>query len=119
MKKVLTLLFLATLFWGCAQSKSKPITELSQKDIESSILLDVRTPQEFGEGHLEGAVNMDWFDESFQKQAETLDKSKPILIYCKMGGRSAKATQKLQSMGFDNVVNLSGGYDAYVSQKNN
>lgn len=113
-------LFIAALtifLSACSQSKSKPITELSQKDIESHTVLDVRTPEEFEAGHLQGAVNIDWFDDEFEKAVRAIDKSKPILVYCKKGGRSAKAVEKLVSMGYKNVIDLTGGYDAYLENR--
>lgn len=109
---------LTTFLSACSQSKSKPITELSQKDIESHTVLDVRTPEEFEAGHLQGgAVNIDWFDDEFEKAVRAIDKSKPILVYCKKGGRSAKAVEKLVSMGYKNVIDLTGGYDAYLANR--
>ena len=63
------ILGLVLLLSSCQpQSKSKPITEFSQKDLESGILLDVRTPEEFAAGHLESAVNINWFDADFKNQ---------------------------------------------------
>lgn len=87
MKYTVTFLFLITCCLGCTQSNSKPITELSQKDRDSGILLDVRTPEEFAEGHLDGAVNLNWFEDDFKEKAAKLDKNKPIYLYCKAGGR--------------------------------
>jgi len=118
MKPIITLIVLFLLTLGCAQSTSKPITELSQNDTKTGILIDVRTPEEFNEGHLENALNINWFDEDFAKQFEDVEKEKTIYVYCKMGGRSAKAQEKLKSLGYENVVNLEGGYDAWKKVKN-
>lgn len=107
------ILGLVLLLSSCQpQSKSKPITEFSQKDLESGILLDVRTPEEFAAGHLESAVNINWFDADFKNQVEALDKQKTIYVYCKKGGRSAKAAHVLDSLGYKHVIDLIGGYDA-------
>lgn len=108
---LIALLFLFSL--GCAQSKSKPITEFSQNDTDSGILVDVRTPEEFAAGHLDNAQNINWFDTDFAKQMESIDKSETIYLYCKKGGRSAKAAHLLDSLGYKKVVDLEGGYDAY------
>ncbi|AYN69037.1 rhodanese-like domain-containing protein [Euzebyella marina] len=116
MKYMVTFLFLITCNLGCTQSNSKPITELSQKDRDSGILLDVRTPEEFAEGHLDGAVNLNWFEDDFKEKATKLNKNKPIYLYCKAGGRSAKAAEAMGKMGFE-VVNLEGGYDAYLQRQ--
>lgn len=98
---------------SCAQSKTKPITELSQNEFKDVILLDVRTPEEFNKGHIDKAVNINWFDSNFAEQVESIDKDETIYVYCKMGGRSAKAAHLLDSLGFKKVIDLTGGYDAY------
>lgn len=112
MKLFFSLLFVLLLNLGCAQSKAKHITEFSQNDIENGILIDVRTPEEFDAGHLDNALNVNWFDSDFTKQMEGIDKDQPIYIYCKKGGRSAKAANLLDSLGYQNVIDLEGGYDA-------
>lgn len=113
MKFRLFLSLVLVLNVACGQISSKPITEITKEEMAEVILLDVRTSQEFNGGHLDGAVNMDWFSEDFNTQVETLDKQKTIYVYCKAGGRSLKAQERLKQLGFSNVVNLEGGYDAY------
>lgn len=108
----LILVFLLT--FGCTQNKAKPITELSQNDINNGILIDVRTPDEYGAGHIDKALNINWFDPDFSKQVANLDKDKTIYLYCKKGGRSAKAARLLDSLGFKNVIDLEGGFDAWT-----
>ena len=76
------------------------------KDIQ---LIDVRKPDEFSSGHLENAVNMNFYDDDFEEQIKTLDKSKEVYLYCRSGGRSGKAAQKLEEMGFTKVYDLEGG----------
>lgn len=102
---------------GCAQSKSKHITEFSQNDIKNGILLDVRTPEEYRQGHLESALNINWFDSDFEYQFENFNKDKTIYVYCMKGGRSAKAKNKLLALGFNEVIDLEGGYDAWLRSK--
>lgn len=101
---------------GCAQSKTKPITEVSQNELNSVIVVDVRTPEEFAAGHIENAVNIDWFDSNFADQIGSIDKEKKIYLYCKKGGRSAKATMLLDSLGYSNVIDLEGGYDLWSAK---
>lgn len=112
MKYFLSLLLVFVFFLGCAQSKTKPITEFSQNDINEGILIDVRTPNEFEAGHIENAQNINWFDTDFAEQMKAIDKTSAIYVYCKKGGRSAKAARFLDSLGYKNVVDLTGGYDA-------
>ena len=111
------LLMLSVICVGCAQSKGKRITEFSQNDIDSGILVDVRTLEEYSSGHLDNAVNINWFDTDFVKKVDTIQRNKPIYVYCKKGGRSAKAAHVLDSLGFKKVIDLEGGYDAYMANK--
>lgn len=101
---------------SCAQSKTKAITELSQNDIINGTLVDVRTPKEFAEGHIDQALNINWFDSDFVGQMETIDRDETIYVYCKKGGRSAKAAHLLDSLGYKNVIDLEGGYDAWAKK---
>ena len=68
-KGLLTFLFLL-LCTQCTQKKELLITEFSQKDIKNAVLIDVRTPEEYQAGHLEQAININWFDTDFQNQVE-------------------------------------------------
>jgi phage shock protein E len=77
------------------------------------MLLDVRTPEEFANGHISGAVNIDWYDPAFSAKAGLIDKNTPLLVYCAVGGRSAEAQEALKQMGFKNIHNLTGGFDAW------
>ncbi len=72
-------------------------------------VLDVRTPEEFASGHLDQAQNANWLNDDFVVKASKYDKSKPIYVYCKIGGRSHKAAEKLVELGFSNVIELEGG----------
>lgn len=102
------------LIFSCRESESIPITELADIKLENAVLLDVRTAEEYDSGHLEGALNINWYDEDFSEQLISLDRSKTVYVYCKAGGRSAKAAALMREMGFDHVVNLEGGYDAFT-----
>lgn len=79
-------------------------------------ILDVRTPEEVAEGTIAGAKVANWFDADFAQKAESmLDKGKPVLVYCKVGGRSSKASDVLLGKGFSKVYNLEGGITAWNS----
>ena len=75
-------------------------------------LIDVRSTVEFSQGALNGAVNMPM--ESFQYLADSIDKSKPVILYCRSGMRSGVAKQFLETLGFDSVFNI-GSYQRYVT----
>ncbi|MDB4088573.1 rhodanese-like domain-containing protein [Flavobacteriales bacterium] len=79
----------------------------------NSIVLDVRRPIEFNAGHIENAVNVNYFDDDFIQQINKLDKSKTLLIYCASGGRSSGAMSKLKGNGFTTMFNLLGGISAW------
>lgn len=72
-------------------------------------ILDVRTPEEYASEHIDNAINVNWLGDNFESDAEKFDKSEPVFVYCKSGGRSAKASAKLAELGFKNIYNLDGG----------
>ncbi len=113
MKTMAITVFSLLLFFHCTQRKSIHITELSQKNIEKSVLIDVRTAEEYQLGHLENSININWFDGDFAEKVGEIAGKRTIYVYCKKGGRSAKAAALLDSLGY-RVTDLIGGYDAYV-----
>ncbi len=78
-------------------------------------LLDVRTAGEVAEGYIAGAQNIDITQPNFLEKVKSLDKDKPVYVYCKMGGRSANASEKLAKAGFTKVYNLMGGFEGWKS----
>lgn len=79
-------------------------------------LIDVRTPAEVSNGTLENAINMDFSATNFETQINTLDKSKPVFIFCQSGGRSGKGYKRMKDMGFSEVYDMEGGYGAWSKQ---
>lgn len=116
MKKILlgTFALMLGITVAYSQIQTKPITAISQKELKDVILVDVRTPDEFHAGHLPSAININWYDADFAEQFSKIDKNKTIYFYCKVGGRSIKAADRLLSLGYKHVVNLEGGYDAWA-----
>lgn len=112
------LLFLAPfLFFGlpaCAQQDrvDAPAFQARMKETGAQ-LVDVRTPEEFAKGHIAGAVNNDWLEDGFLDRAKTIDKSKPVLLYCAAGGRSEEAVAAMKKAGYTNVVDLEGGFNGW------
>ncbi len=76
-------------------------------------LIDVRTPEEFAKGYVEGAKNINFNAANFESQISQLDKNQPAFIYCQSGGRSGKAYKKMKAWGFTKVYDMEGGYSAY------
>ena len=78
-------------------------------------LVDVRTPEEFAENHLPGALNIDWRGEGFAEKAQKLSKARPVMVYCRSGRRSAEAAATLDRIGFK-TYNMKGGILAWTAE---
>jgi thioredoxin 1 len=104
-----------------AQNKKTNLTAIEFdkkiKALPKAIILDVRTASEFSEGHIKNAKNIDWNGSNFDKETSKLNKSKPILVYCLAGGRSAAAASKLREAGFKQVYELNGGMKEWRAAK--
>ena len=113
MKKVIALFASVLLLAGCSSSSSAVdlnVSEFSSKVTEAGIItLDVRTPGEFNEGHIEGAQLIDFQSGNFENEIATLDKSKTYAVYCRSGNRSGQAVKVMSDAGFTSVYNLNGG----------
>ena len=116
------ILFTILALTGCANSQTNQVKSLSQTEFKKSFdkqskaqILDVRTAKEIAQGKITGAAELDYFDPAFKSKVEKLkfDKSKPIVVYCAVGGRSSKAATVLSDLGYKTVYNLEGGYNAY------
>lgn len=105
---------------SCQQpSENDPIKHVDvpafQKMTKSQgfVLLDVRTPQEYAEGHIQGAKNLDFSSEGFASSIAELDKSLNYMVYCKSGRRSAMAAEQMRDAGFTKITDLKGGITAW------
>lgn len=90
------------------------IKQITPKELESKkgvVLLDVRTQKEFRKGHIPGAVHVPLADVG--SKVKKLKKDKEIVVYCQSGNRSIWAIKRLIAMGYKNLYNLKGGYNAY------
>lgn len=120
MKKLFYLFTLVVLLlFSCTKKESAntiTVEELKPLLKENIQLVDVRTAQEYALGHIEDATLIDVKSDDFRKMMHhNLDKSKPVYVYCKLGGRGEKACDILQKDGFT-VYNLKGGYTAWKIQ---
>jgi rhodanese-related sulfurtransferase len=113
MKKVMALIASALLLAGCSSSTGAidlGVTEFSAKVAEVGVItLDVRTPGEFAEGHVEGARLIDFQSGNFENEIAALDKNATYAVYCRSGNRSGQAVKTMQDAGFTNVFNMNGG----------
>ncbi len=85
--------------------------ELKNKVVQGAILLDVRSKQEYNEGHLQGAINIPEFELANRVRKEIPKKNQMIIIYCQYGGRSRNSYIMMKRMGYTNIYNLYGGLD--------
>lgn len=92
-----------------ASVQSLDLAGFEKKITEPVQLLDVRTAEEYKGGHVAGSVNIDVNSSDFSTRIATLDKTKPVVVYCLSGGRSPKAAEQLLAAGFTQVYNYGGG----------
>ncbi len=117
MKKFVSLLVLAILLSSCVNKKVdsnevKLVTATEMKSIlelDDVQLVDVRSPEEYDDMHIDGAQNIDFRSPTFDDDVDKLDKSKPVVLYCRGGSRSAKCAKKLKDAGFQKIYDLEGG----------
>ncbi|BCX48369.1 rhodanese/sulfur transferase [Haloferula helveola] len=113
MKKLILPLLAVFSLTACAADKVEP-AKAEELIAKKAQLLDVRTQEEWDEGHLEGATRVEIGSDDFAaKVAEKFDKSKPLVVYCRSGGRSARAAKQLEELGFETVYDLKGGITAW------
>ncbi len=80
------------------------------------VVLDVRTAQEFAEGHLPGAVNVDFYASDFADQLDQLDKDVPYVLYCRSGNRSGQTMPIMEQLGFREVHEIDGGIVSWYAE---
>lgn len=119
----LILLLLLVFTNSCTSQSSGQVQSIDIETVNSEVvgrdvqLVDVRTSKEYDAGHIDDAINIDFLDDAlFAEKIQDLDKEKPVYIYCQMGGRSKKASQKLKDMGFKTIFDYSGGYGEWSGQ---
>ncbi|VAV92985.1 hypothetical protein MNBD_ALPHA04-11 [hydrothermal vent metagenome] len=87
-------------------------SKLLEED-KTAVLLDVRTPEEFNAGHIDGAENIDFKSPDFVDKIGNLAKDKHYVVYCGSGKRSGKATAKMDELGFTKITDVDGGITAW------
>ena len=110
------LLVLSLLVIAACSSKKDTIADTHETTAQlthkfsngEAYLIDVRTPEEFQEGHLKYASNVNFKSSEFKNIIGKLDKNKPVYLYCKKGNRSKKATDTLNTLGFTKAYNIGG-----------
>lgn len=117
--RIVILAFLMFSLTSCLKTRTEGVNVLNTDKFEKELqttdvqIVDVRTPQEFADGHLPNAININIMGSNFEAETAKLDKDKPVLVYCKSGGRSAKAASNLKAQGFKNISDLDGGITSW------
>lgn len=123
-----TYLLLALVTASCQSTTTQNESETGFQDLNVAefqekiadgdvVVLDVRTPGETAGGVVPGAQEIDFRGENFKEKIGDLDPDKTYLVYCRSGGRSSSACKMMEEMGFNDVYNLVGGYQAWSSEK--
>ena len=136
MKKILLLLICVPLIFCCGEITNekednkiidKKVVQKVLEDVNTEnfqqliekgdgIIIDVRTSQEFNSGHIIDATNIDFYSDDFSDKLEIVRKDVPIYVYCRSGGRSSSAANKMEKLGFTKVYNLLGGIGSWQSE---
>ncbi len=120
MKRIIMLLLAMLMLTGCeaavpANPTYRQITMLEAVEMMSwetnYIILDVRTPEEYRDGHIPGAINIPNEDIGTKEPSELPDKDQLIMVYCRSGNRSKQASRKLAELGYTNIVEFGGIID--------
>ena len=121
--KLVILAFVSVVLFGCKDNVAKSeqrqtISYLSPSEFndksEGQTIIDIRTPREFQQNHIEGAININYYDSDFLDKISKFDKAKPIFIYCLSGSRSSSASRKMARSGFENINDLEGGVISWM-----
>ncbi|WP_271765172.1 rhodanese-like domain-containing protein [Aquimarina algiphila] len=116
-KPFLLVTFFSLLLFNCKQveDKSSTVELITVEEMDSLLemgkvqLIDVRTPGEYADGHIDGASNIDFRDDNFEALIAKVDKTKPVAVYCGRGGRSGKCSAYMKKAGFTKIYDLDGG----------
>ena len=123
--RLVLFLFGLVIFLGCKQPTTPQTKIVTQEEMEALLqdkgvqLVDVRTPKEYNEGYIPSAINIDFLSPTFLEDIESLDKERPIVVYCQSGGRSGKCSKKLEEAGFKKIYDLQGGYSKWKYKGSN
>ena len=122
MYKLIVLLFIPVFCFSQISKNKYEILEYeifkNDTQLKNILLIDVRTSEEYKEGHIEGAINIDFYQENvFNSFFKKIDNTKPVYIYCRSGNRSRKTSNKLIEMGFVKIYDLKDGYVSWIKNK--
>ena len=109
------LLLLPTLMLAADPAKHVKADEAAKIIADGKVaVIDVRTPDEFKDGHIKGAKNIDIMSKDFEAELAKLDKTQPTLVHCQAGGRSTRALPVFEKLGFTNLIHLDEGFGGWA-----
>ena len=112
-----------TIF-SCSLINNESINQMNSDELiefielNDAILVDVRTEDEYNSGYIENSLNINYFSNAFSVNADKLDKSTPIILYCRSGKRSSMSANKISKLGFKEIYNLEGGILEWIEEGN-
>ena len=122
MNKLFAVLLVSILISSCSIEQITNDIDIDEfrKKIASHnyVLVDVRTEKEFDDGHIENALNIDYFSTTFSDEISNIGLEKPVLVYCRSGNRSGKSMRIMSDLGFKEVYNLIGGIKGWKAKNN-
>ncbi|AUC77576.1 MULTISPECIES: rhodanese-like domain-containing protein [unclassified Olleya] len=120
MKKItIVLSLILAVVFSCSEQAVGEIKTVSPEEMQTLLqldnvqLVDVRTAKEHEAGYIAMSQNIDFMSPTFDKDIQTLDKEKPVMLYCQKGGRSAKCAEKMIDLGFKKIYDMKGGFSKW------
>jgi rhodanese-related sulfurtransferase len=113
-----------SIIFSCSLINNESINQMNSDELiefielNDAILVDVRTEDEYNSGYIENSLNIDYFSNDFSLNADKLDKSTPIILYCRSGKRSSMSANKISKLGFKEIYNLEGGILEWIEEGN-
>lgn len=120
------------LVGGCTGNEAQTVTETqiievvtpqeafnmieSNRNNPDFVIIDIRTPEEFAEGYIEGAINIDYYSATFEDELDSIDKNKMYLIYCQWGNRSGATLATMEGLKFMEVYDIKSGIEAWLAE---
>ena len=117
--RIMYFIFFVAILFSCNDAESDEIQTVTKKEMQQLLkqdniqLIDVRTVSEYKRGYISRAQNIDFMSENFEINIQKLDKTRPVIVYCQRGGRSAKCAKKMKALGFIKIYDLEGGYSKW------
>ena len=113
-----------SIIFSCSLINNESINQMNSDELiefielNDAVLVDVRTEDEYNSGYIENSLNIDYFSNDFSLNTDKLDKSTPIILYCRSGNRSSMSVNKISKLGFKEIYNLEGGILEWIEEGN-